>query len=186
MAKWMICTLAALAFSSAAASAQDNRLTVGGYGEVAMTRNFYNDSPYIYAKPDNYRDAPGHGRFDIPHAVVYLGYDFGKGWTMQSEIEFEHTGTGAAIEREYEEAGEFEQEIEKGGEVELEQFWIQKSFFPQLNVRMGPFRPASTAKWHSSTIPRPQQSRQPSRQSATSMTHLKKHHLQSKINHEIS
>ena len=137
MAKWMICTLAALAFSSAAASAQDNRLTVGGYGEVAMTRNFYNDSPYIYAKPDNYRDAPGHGHFDIPHAVVYLGYDFGKGWTMQSEIEFEHTGTGAAIEREYEEAGEFEQEIEKGGEVELEQFWIQKSFFPQLNVRMG-------------------------------------------------
>ncbi len=113
------------------------RLTVGGYGEVALTRNFYNDSPYLYAKPTKYKDAPSHGRFDIPHAVIYIGYDFGKGWTMQSEIEFEHTGTGAALEREYEEAGEFEQEIEKGGEVELEQFWIQKSFLPQLNLRMG-------------------------------------------------
>ena len=114
-----------------------SRLTVGGYGEIAFTRNFYSDSPYIYAKPSNYADSPGHGRFDVPHAVIYLGYDFGKGWTMQTEIEFEHTGTGVALEREYEEAGEFEQEIEKGGEVELEQFWLQKSFFPELNVRLG-------------------------------------------------
>ena len=112
-------------------------LTIGGYGEIAMTRNFYTDSPYIYAKPDNYKDAPGHGRFDIPHATFAIGYDFGKGWTMQSEIEFEHLGTGATIEREYEEAGEFEQEIEKGGEVALEQFWIQKSFSGRLNVRAG-------------------------------------------------
>lgn len=122
---------------ASAQTAPKERLTVGGYGEVALTRNFYNDSPYLYAKPSKYKDAPGHGRFDIPHAVIYIGYDFGKGWTMQSEIEFEHTGTGAALEREYEEAGEFEQEIEKGGEVELEQFWIQKSFLPQLNLRMG-------------------------------------------------
>ena len=114
-----------------------SRLTVGGYGEIALSRNFYSDSPYIYAKPSNYADSPGHGRFDVPHAVIYLGYDFGKGWTMQTEIEFEHTGTGVALEREYEEAGEFEQEIEKGGEVELEQFWLQKSFFPELNVRLG-------------------------------------------------
>ena len=114
-----------------------SRLTVGGYGEVAFSRNFFSDSPYIYAKPSNYKNAPGHGRFDIPHAVIYLGYNFGRGWTMQTEIEFEHTGTGAALEREYEEAGEFEQEIEKGGEVELEQFWLQKSFFPELNVRLG-------------------------------------------------
>ncbi len=130
----------ALLLSGTGAFAQEaghSRLMVGGYGEVALTRNFYSDSPYIYANPSKYADAPGHGRFDIPHAVIYLGYDFGKGWIMQSEIEFEHTGTGAAIEREYEEAGEFEHEIEKGGEVEIEQFWIQKSFLPQLNVRMG-------------------------------------------------
>ncbi len=129
--------LVACSLSAQVMPQQTGRLMVGGYGEVALTRNFYSDSPYIYAKPANYANSPGHGRFDIPHAVVYLGYDFGKGWTMQTEIEFEHTGTGAALEREYEEAGEFEQEIEKGGEVELEQFWLQKSFFPQLNVRIG-------------------------------------------------
>ena len=33
-----------------------------------------------------------------------------------------------AVEVEAEETGEFEHEIERGGEVALEQFWIQKSF----------------------------------------------------------
>ena len=139
MKKYM--TAAVLSLSCIAASAQIAShfpgLSVGGYGEVALTRNFYSDNVYRYSHPDNYRNDPGHGRFDIPHAVIYLGYDFGKGWTMQTEIEFEHTGTGSAVEKEYTEAGEWETEIEKGGEVELEQFWIQKSFFPQLNVRMG-------------------------------------------------
>ena len=134
----------AAAFVSMSAAAQQRpqspsagRLTVGGYGEVALTRNFFSDNVYRYSKASEYADAKGHGRFDIPHAVIYLGYDFGKGWTMQTEIEFEHTGTGSSVEKEFTEAGEWETEIEKGGEVELEQFWIQKSFFPQLNVRMG-------------------------------------------------
>ena len=120
-----------------ASSAQENvsRLSIGGYGEVALSRNFYSDNVYRYSHPDNYKSDKSHGRFDIPHAVIYLGYDFGKGWTMRSEIEFEHTGTGSAVEKEYTEAGEWETEIEKGGEVELEQFWIQKSFARALNVR---------------------------------------------------
>ena len=114
-----------------------NRLSIGGYGEAVYSRNFYSDNVYRYSNPKRYSKDPSHGRFDIPHAVVYLGYDFGKGWTMGSEIEFEHTGTGAAQEKEFTEGGEWEQEIEKGGEVELEQFWLQKSFFPELNVRAG-------------------------------------------------
>lgn len=117
------------------ASAQQ-RLNVGGYGEVAMSRNFFSDHVYRYTTASAH-SGEQHGRFDIPHAVIYLGYDFGKGWTMQTEIEFEHTGTGTAVEKEFEEAGEWESEVEKGGEVELEQFWIQKSFRPEFNVRMG-------------------------------------------------
>lgn len=113
-----------------------SRLTVGGYGEVAMTRNFYSDSYLRYITPENYRNQ-SHGRFDIPHAVIYLGYDFGKGWTMGTEIEFEHGGTESAVEFENEEGGEYETEVERGGEVFLEQFWLQKSFKPQLNVRAG-------------------------------------------------
>ena len=137
----MLTTDCAKAQYSAADSVQNhvkgNRLSIGGYGEAAYTRNFYSDNVYRYTDPKSYKNDPSHGRFDIPHAVIYISYDFGKGWTMSSEIEFEHTGSGGAIEKEYSEGGEWEQEVEKGGEVELEQFWIQKSFGSFLNVRAG-------------------------------------------------
>ena len=117
--------------------AKGNRLSVGGYGEAAFSRNFYSDSGNRYSSASSRKNDPSHGRFDIPHAVIYLGYNFGKGWTLGTEIEFEHGGTGSAIEYEAEEAIEFEQEQERGGEVELEQFWIQKSFGRFLNIRAG-------------------------------------------------
>lgn len=112
-----------------------DRLHVGGYGEVAMSRNFYSDNYLRYSEPGRYNGS--HGRFDLPHVVIYLGYDFGRGWSFASEIEFEHGGTESAIEIETEEAGEYENEIERGGEVALEQFYIQKEFFPQLKLRAG-------------------------------------------------
>lgn len=114
-----------------------SRLTIGGYGEAVYTRNFYSDNMFRYSHPDRYKDSPGHGRVDLPHVVIMLGYDFGHGWTMGSEIEFEHGGNEVAVEMEAEETGEFEHEIERGGEVALEQFWIQKSFSKALNIRMG-------------------------------------------------
>ena len=102
-----------------------------------MSRNFYSDHVSRYSLADEHKNDPSHGRFDIPHAVIYLGYDFGKGWTMGTEIEFEHGGVGMAYEKEDEEGGEWEQEVEKGGEVELEQFWIQKSFGRWANIKAG-------------------------------------------------
>lgn len=137
--------VAGLATASAQTVAADSvmqhvngkRLSVGGYGEVAMSRNFYSDHVSRYSLADEHKNDPSHGRFDIPHAVIYLGYDFGKGWTMGTEIEFEHVGVGMAYEKEDEEGGEWEQEVEKGGEVELEQFWIQKSFGRWANIKAG-------------------------------------------------
>ncbi|MCM1107572.1 MAG: hypothetical protein NC388_00805 [Clostridium sp.] len=114
-----------------------SRLTLGGYGEAVMTRNFFSDNYLRYSKPENYKDADGHGRFDLPHVVLFIGYDFGKGWSMGSEVEFEHGGTESAVEIEEEEGGEYESEVERGGEVALEQFWIQKSFCRQANLRLG-------------------------------------------------
>ena len=137
--------VAGLATASAQTVAADSvmqhvngkRLSVGGYGEVAMSRNFYSDHVSRYSLADEHKNDPSHGRFDIPHAVIYLGYDFGKGWTIGTEIEFEHGGVGMAYEKEDEEGGEWEQEVEKGGEVELEQFWIQKSFGRWANIKAG-------------------------------------------------
>ena len=115
-----------------------SRLTIGGYGEAVMTRNFYSQSFNRYKSPENYADDKSHGRFDLPHVCVNLGYDFGKGWTMGSEIEFEHGGNGTAVEIEAEEAGEYEAEVEKGGEVNIEQFWINKEFMGgKLNIKAG-------------------------------------------------
>lgn len=114
-----------------------SRLTIGGYGEAVMTRNFYSDNYLRYHDAEKYKNAKSHGRFDLPHVVLFIGYDFGKGWSMGSEIEFEHGGTESAVEIEEEEGGEYESEVERGGEVALEQFWIQKSFCSALNLRMG-------------------------------------------------
>ncbi len=114
-----------------------SRLTIGGYGEAVYTRTFYSDNVFRYSHPDRYKDSPGYGRVDLPHVVINLGYDFGHGWTVGTEIEFEHGGNEVAIEMEAEETGEFEHEIERGGEVALEQFWIQKSFSKSLNIRLG-------------------------------------------------
>ena len=113
-----------------------SRFTIGGYGEAVYSRNFYSDSYLRYSSPNRYKDET-HGRFDLPHVVLMLGYDFGKGWSMGMEIEFEHGGTESAIEIENEEGGEYEAEIERGGEVALEQFWLQKSFCPEFNIKLG-------------------------------------------------
>ena len=115
-----------------------SRITIGGYGEAVYKYNFYSDNMFRYSHAANYADSKGHGRVDLPHAVFMFGYDFGHGWTFNSEIEFEHGGTEAAIEVEAEETGEYEKEIERGGEVALEQFWLQKSLLKsKLNIRLG-------------------------------------------------
>lgn len=116
-----------------------SRFTIGGYGEAVYSRNFYSDSYLRYNSEEAAKNRKNekHGRFDLPHVVLFIGYDFGKGWTMGSEIEFEHGGTESAVEVEEEEGGEYESEIERGGEVALEQFWIQKSFCPEFNIKLG-------------------------------------------------
>lgn len=117
--------------------AQKSRLSLGGYGEAVMSRHFYSDNFKRYTNADQFKDADSYGRFDLPHVVINIGYDFGHGWTMGSEIEFEHGGSESAVEIEEEETGEYETEVERGGEVALEQFWIQKSWSRALNLRMG-------------------------------------------------
>ena len=122
------CALLGLALSAVPLQAQNNtsdstklfslsRLTVGGYGEAVYTRNFYNNHFNRYKFPAQYKDGNRQGRIDLPHVVINLGYDFGKGWSIGSEIEFEHGGNEVAIELEDDEAGEYEHEIERGGEV---------------------------------------------------------------------
>jgi hypothetical protein len=127
-------TVDTLAQSSAKAP---RRLSLGGYGEAVASRMFYSNNFKRYTDAKRYKDARSYGQVDLPHVVFFVGYDFGHGWSLGSEIEFEHGGTESAIEIEEEETGEYESEIERGGEVALEQFWLQKSFSRALNIRIG-------------------------------------------------
>ena len=115
-----------------------SRFSIGGYGEAVMSRNFYSQHFNRYRDPQTYKDDPSHGRFDLPHVTLNLGYDFGHGWTMGMEIEFEHGGTESAVEIDADESGEYEAETERGGEVALEQFWINKAFWDgKFNIKAG-------------------------------------------------
>ncbi|MCC7429669.1 autotransporter outer membrane beta-barrel domain-containing protein [bacterium] len=75
---------------------------------------------------------------DAERLNLYLYYDFSEKIQFKSEVEFEHGGTGVTMDFDpLEEFGEFEQEIEKGGEVVLEQVNLFFKIKPQLNVRIG-------------------------------------------------
>lgn len=144
MDKKILSALTALLATGFTVSAQEktdnalSRLSMGGYGEAVMSRNFYSQHFNRYRDPLTYKDDKSHGRFDLPHVTLNLGYDFGRGWTMGMEIEFEHGGTESAVEIDADESGEYEAETEKGGEVALEQFWINKAFSGgRFNVKAG-------------------------------------------------
>ena len=69
--------------------------------------------------------------------VLVLDKYFSKGYRFTMELEIEHGGTGSAIEYEPEEFGEFESEVEHGGEVIIEQAYLNMPFDPRFNVNVG-------------------------------------------------
>ena len=106
-----------------------NKFSINAYGVV----NYYN---FDWETLPDKRNA-----FDVERFNLYLYYDFTDKIQFKSEIEFEHGGTGVTMAFDpLEEFGEFEQEVEKGGAVVLEQinvlFKIKKAF----NVRVGKMR----------------------------------------------
>jgi hypothetical protein len=103
-----------------------NKFSLKGYGVVNYFKNDFDTDP-------EYKD-----KFDTERLNLYLGYQFNKNISFLSEIEFEHGGTGVTLEYDtQEEAGEFEQEVEKGGEVKLEQLYIDFKIAPYFNVIAG-------------------------------------------------
>ncbi|MEZ4459533.1 MAG: hypothetical protein R3E66_07345 [bacterium] len=61
------------------------------------------------------------------------------GFEVEAEIEFENGGTGATLELEYEEFGEFENEVEKGGEVVVEELYVKREFEGLGHIKIGRF-----------------------------------------------
>ena len=83
-------------------------------------------------------DPDRRNRIDIERLVLYPSVSLSDNITAKAEIEFEHGGTGSTMEFDrFEEFGEYEMEIEKGGEVELDQLHIQVRFSDLANLRIG-------------------------------------------------
>ena len=111
------------------------RFRVGGYGEAVASFKDNGINRY-YGNPNgNTRDH--RNTISIPRFVLAMDYKFTPKWILSAEIEFEAGGTGSAMELENSENGEYETEMEKGGEVALEQFHITRLIHPAFNVRAG-------------------------------------------------
>ena len=54
--------------SCIASSAQ--RLSVGGYGEAVFSRNYFSDHVSRYSQPEEHKNDPSHGRFDMPSSIL--------------------------------------------------------------------------------------------------------------------
>ncbi len=122
---------------SAQTPAQDTtfkKIRFGGYGEILYQRMDY--GPNRFSNP---KGSPSDSRayISVPRAILAFDYKFRNDIVLGTEIEFEYGGTGSAMELEYTEGGEYEMEVEKGGEVVLEQFHITKSFGSAFNIRVG-------------------------------------------------
>ncbi|MBR5435003.1 MAG: hypothetical protein IK117_11265 [Bacteroidales bacterium] len=107
----------------------------GGYGEMLARRMDYGINRFYGGKDGNSKTT--RSAVSIPRFVLAFDYKFNEKWSLGSEIEFEAGGTGQAMELENSENGEYETEIEKGGEVALEQFHITRHIVPAFNVRAG-------------------------------------------------
>jgi hypothetical protein len=111
-----------------------NKFRFGGYGEMLFQRMDY--GPDRYKAPSG-SPADSRSYLTIPRSVFAMDYKFSEDLVFGAEVEFEYGGTGAAMELEYSEGGEYEMEIEKAGEVVLEQFHITKRLANWLNIRAG-------------------------------------------------
>jgi len=115
---------------------KDSRFRMGGYGEILYQRMDYGANPKATEKGSISEE---RAVFSLPRMVLSFDYDFAPDLLFSTEIEFEKGGTGSAMEIEYEEFGEYETEVEKGGEVVLEQFHLTKRFSDAFNLRAGHF-----------------------------------------------
>jgi len=107
-----------------------SNFSIKGYGVV----NYYH-----YGRYDT--DTGIRDKIDAERLNIYGDYHFNDKLKLHTEVEFEHGGTGSTIELDVqEEFGEYEQEIEAGGEVKLEQLNIEYKFRPYLSVRAGRFK----------------------------------------------
>ena len=112
-----------------------SKYRIGGYGEMRAAWKDYGNNRFYGSSEGSAKK--NRGAISIPRFVIAGDYKFNSKWILGAEIEFESGGTGIAYEIENTENGEYETEVEKGGEVAIEQFHITRMIHPSFNVRVG-------------------------------------------------
>jgi len=107
-----------------------------GYGDIRYSHHDYTENGF----PQEGSRGSSRADFDLSRFTLEMeathklsGVDF------EAEIEFEHGGTGSTQELDHEALGEFENETEKGGEVQLEELYLRKNFSDGWSARAGRF-----------------------------------------------
>ena len=111
------------------------KFRIGGYGEVLASFMGYGTSRFNGTTTGNTYER--RNSISIPRFVIAGDYRFNRHWNLGAEIEFEAGGVGLETEMEASENGEYEMEMEKGGEVALEQFHLTYTYNKAFNVRVG-------------------------------------------------
>ena len=104
--------------------------SIGAYGEVLASTRFFHPDP---KKTSSYRQTD----IDLARLSFFVDASIADWISFSSEIEIEHGGTGATKEIEWEEFGEYETEVEKGGEVQIEQAYLEARLSRNVALRAG-------------------------------------------------
>ncbi len=114
-----------------AANSPWSRFKFESYGSMNYTSDEYFDNVQD-TSPER------RGRLDLERIVTEFGYQFNDEWDMEVEIEYEHGGTGSALEYDgFDEFGEFESEVEAGGEVMIEKAQLRYRPSKAFGVKFG-------------------------------------------------
>ena len=152
MRGFLLCSVLLLLALPVNVSAEDEgsepEIKITGYGEL-----IYSHFDYGPDQKSSSTGSPPDSRatIDVTRLALELETRLLYGVELEAELEIEHGGTGGALEIEYEEFGEYEAEVEKGGEVVLEELYIEREFGDAFNIRLGHFYVAvglTTEQYH--------------------------------------
>jgi hypothetical protein len=109
-------------------------LSFEGYGDIQFAHHDYSEN----GLPQENSRGASRTEFDSTRFAFEIeAQHLPSGLQFEAEMEYEHGGTGASTELDYDEFGEFENEVEKGGEVELEELYVKKEFDDGWSARVG-------------------------------------------------
>ena len=107
-------------------------------GDAGSKWEFSGYGTIFYENYDWETHADRRARTDVERILIEAEYQPIDKFKVEVEVALEHGGVGAATEFDvFEEFGEFEQEIEKGGEIELEKAHAEILFSRALSLKFG-------------------------------------------------